>query len=247
MQPRRVDDWGGRMSLVLNGTRRPGAAARGLSLVELMVGITVGLFVVAAAATLVAGQLGDNRRLLIETQVQQDLRATVDIISRQLRRAGATTEAVAQGGLADTTGTPGSKLDYTVVSPAVGSNDQVSFGYFLNANANTVSYKLDDEGIKVQLPQNGGLQDLTDRTSLKVTAFTITAKNFDSAVLACSNLCAGGGTACWPTVGMRSYLISVTAQARTDPTVVRSISSEVRLRNDVVRFNDAANPTKVCP
>lgn len=62
--------------------REGGARQRGLSLVELMVGITVGLFVVAAAATLVANQLSDNRRLLLETQVQQDLRATMDIITR---------------------------------------------------------------------------------------------------------------------------------------------------------------------
>ncbi|MBL0296208.1 MAG: hypothetical protein IPQ21_03185 [Betaproteobacteria bacterium] len=53
-----------------------------------MVGITVGLFIVAAAAMLVTTQLGDNRRLLLETQVQQDLRATADIITRELRRAG---------------------------------------------------------------------------------------------------------------------------------------------------------------
>ncbi len=52
---------------------------RGLSLVELMVGITDGLFVVAAAATLVANQLSDNRRLLLETQVPPHM---IDRISR---------------------------------------------------------------------------------------------------------------------------------------------------------------------
>ena len=61
---------------------------RGLSLVELMVGVAVGLFVVAAAALMASGQLSDNRRLLLETQLQQDLRATVDIVTRELRRTG---------------------------------------------------------------------------------------------------------------------------------------------------------------
>lgn len=220
---------------------------RGLSLVELMVGITVGLFVVAAAATVVAGQLGDNRRLLIETQIQQDLRASVDIISRQLRRAGATEALDAQNGMASTAGTPGSKLSYTTITPAVGASSEVVFGYFLNANADALSYKLDNESVKVLLPQGGGLQELTDRTSLKVTAFTITAKNMTSAVMPCPRLCAGGGQACWPTVGTRSYLIDLTAQARSDPSVIRTIRSEVRLRNDVVRFNDALNPLNVCP
>ena len=69
----------------------PGRARRrqrGLSIVELMVGMAIGLFVVAAASMLVVTQLSDNRRLTLETQVQQDLRATADIITRELRRAG---------------------------------------------------------------------------------------------------------------------------------------------------------------
>ena len=37
---------------------------------------------------LVSTQLSDNRRLMLETQVQQDLRASADIITRELRRAG---------------------------------------------------------------------------------------------------------------------------------------------------------------
>ena len=61
---------------------------RGLSLVELLVCIAVGMFVVASAAMLVSTQLNDNRKLLLETQVQQDLRAAADIITRELRRAG---------------------------------------------------------------------------------------------------------------------------------------------------------------
>ena len=72
-------------------TRAPGAwqrRQRGLSIVELMVGVAIGLFVVAAASMLVVTQLSDNRRLTLETQVQQDLRATADIITRELRRAG---------------------------------------------------------------------------------------------------------------------------------------------------------------
>ncbi len=61
---------------------------RGLSLVELMVGIAVGLFIVAGTVTLATSQLSENRRVLLETQVQQDLRAAADIIARDLRRAG---------------------------------------------------------------------------------------------------------------------------------------------------------------
>jgi type IV pilus assembly protein PilW len=38
---------------------------RGLSIVELMVGVAIGLFVVAGAAMLLSTQLSDNRQLLL--------------------------------------------------------------------------------------------------------------------------------------------------------------------------------------
>jgi prepilin-type N-terminal cleavage/methylation domain-containing protein len=62
---------------------------RGLSLVELMVGVVIGLIVVAAASMVMANNTVDSRRLVLEAQLQQDLRATADIITRELRRAGA--------------------------------------------------------------------------------------------------------------------------------------------------------------
>ncbi len=70
------------------------ALSRGLSLVELMVGITVGLFVVAAASVTMTGQLSENRQLMLDTQLQQDLRAAADIVTRELRRIGTMQNAV---------------------------------------------------------------------------------------------------------------------------------------------------------
>ncbi len=69
-------------------TRRRAALARGLSIVELMVGITISLFILAGATLVLTTQLDSNRRLLLEAQVQQDLRTAADMISRDVRRAG---------------------------------------------------------------------------------------------------------------------------------------------------------------
>ena len=62
--------------------------SRGISLVELMVGIAVGMIVVAGASVMLVNQVNEHRRLMLETQVQQDLRASADLILRELRRAG---------------------------------------------------------------------------------------------------------------------------------------------------------------
>src|SRR5688572_15814717 len=84
-------------------TRRPRTAAagrcearamndrshqNGLSLVELLVGLALGLFVVAVAATLLAAQTPEQRRLAAEQRLMQDLRTATDVVTRDLRRAG---------------------------------------------------------------------------------------------------------------------------------------------------------------
>lgn len=43
---------------------------RGFTIVELMIGIAVGLFVVSGAALMFTSHLDDNRRLILETQIQ---------------------------------------------------------------------------------------------------------------------------------------------------------------------------------
>ena len=69
-------------------TLRPCRLIRGLSIVELMIGVTISLFILAGATLVLTSQMGDNRRLLLEAQMQQDLRTAADMISRDIRRAG---------------------------------------------------------------------------------------------------------------------------------------------------------------
>ena len=218
----------------------------GMSLVELMVGIAVGLFIVAAATTLMANQLSDNRRLLVETQIQQDLRASMDIITRQLRRAGALDILQAQSGLATATGVGGVRSTFTTVTPASVASSDVGFAFYRNAgDQGPYGFKLEANGIKSLT--GAGWQELTDINVMKVTAFSVTPVPVSSSTLACPKLCADLTAACWPQLVVRDYTVTITAEAKNDATVRRSMTSRVRLRNDWVRFNDAANPNAVCP
>ena len=61
---------------------------RGMTVVEIMVGLAVGLFVLLAGAGILATFSGADRRMLLETRLLQDLRATSDTITRDIRRAG---------------------------------------------------------------------------------------------------------------------------------------------------------------
>jgi type IV pilus assembly protein PilW len=63
-------------------------AQRGISIVELMVGLTVGLIVLAGAMALFVNNTVNSRHMLVEARLNQDLRAVADLITRDVRRAG---------------------------------------------------------------------------------------------------------------------------------------------------------------
>jgi type IV pilus assembly protein PilW len=211
---------------------------RGLSLVEMMVGLAVGLLVVAGATMVVTTQLGDNRRLLLETQLQQDLRASADIITRDLRRAGAFgLDSTARSTLWVPTAAPASN-PYTGATPASGvTATEVSYNYYRNAGSPTAyGFRLNEDGV-VQSLMGNFFQDLTDARVMTVTAFNVTTRDGPAQQTPCPKLCPGlalPATACWPTVTVRDFIIDITAQSVVDPAVQRSLSTSVRVRNDIV-------------
>ncbi len=224
----------------------------GLSLVELMVGITVGLFVVAAASLLMSTQLSENRRLLTETQLQQDLRTTADVIVREARRAGYTGEAeksVANVLMAE----PVLNSRYGKLDLTAGQSGSITYDYKRPDNApGPYGYKLEAGVIKSNLP-NAGWQELTDKNILAVDAFTISLKSSTPIVLACAKDCPPAGVGqsadwCWPTLTVRDLTITITGHSVIDPAVTRTVLSRVRLRNDLLQFRaqDPSSP-KACP
>jgi type II secretory pathway component PulJ len=217
---------------------------RGLSLVELMVGIALGLFVVAGASLVVSTQLGENRRMLLETQIHQDLRATADIITRELRRAGTVRDLAAlqrvwfAGGPPPAAQTGGAVIVSGGVDTAevcysyhrIAGADNQPLGYRHVAATGTLG-----GGIQSRLAA-GGWQDLTDRNTLNVTAFRV-QQNVSAELVAMPSECppgAAGLAQCVSQLRVRDLLIEIEGEARTDATVRRSVSSRVRLRNDLV-------------
>ena len=63
------------------------ARQRGLSLVELMIGLTVGLIVLSGILGLLSGHLRGNSELIRTTRLNNELRGTMDLVVRDLRRA----------------------------------------------------------------------------------------------------------------------------------------------------------------
>jgi type IV pilus assembly protein PilW len=222
---------------------------RGLSLVELMVGISVGLFIVAGTVTLATSQLSENRRVLLETQVQQDLRATADIIARDLRRAGRQSDNdallnVAQPPpLAPPAANP---LAAVTIGGAEDSAD-LSFSYLQPSGITAAGFQRDAARGTIRMRIGGNWQDLTDPNALEVTAFDVETLAGPAAPLRlpCPRLCPDGTEDCWPTLQVRELLVSIAGRARSDPNVAHQVTTRVRLRNDALNFNNGG--AGVCP
>jgi type IV pilus assembly protein PilW len=201
---------------------------------------------------LVVTQLGDNRRLLLETQVQQDLRAALDIVVRDLRRARYWDQSWRGVALPDDPAsvTP-NPYGPPEVTGATGSN-VVRYSYRRDT-VTSFGFRLQN-GVLQSLMGDGSWQALTDGEVLRVTAFSIeldrtnATANDTVQVLPCVRECADGSTDCWPTTRVQQLIVTVTAAAVADPAFVRTVSAGVRLRNDSPDIDPGLAATgRTCP
>lgn len=218
-------------------------AQRGLSLVESMIGLAIGLFVVGIALTGLASQLGENRRQLLHTQLQQDLRAVIDLVTRDLRRAGHADPVLDGLWLADRPqqqpqANPWRELDLAVASAPVWR--------YARGGEQVSSLSLDG-GIVYRRFGSAPRQPMTDRQAVAVTVLSVTMAPGSPVVhtLACPALCDDGSQACWPQVSVRELQIVVEGRSAADAAIVQRLSSRVRLRNDAIGFRTADG--RVCP
>lgn len=224
---------------------RPGNGLRrhGLSIVELLVGVTIGLFILAGATVVMSTQLGDNRRMLLEAQVQQDLRAVLDIVVRDVRRAGYWAQAwnnVWQPDAAQAMRNPYNNLT-TETDSVLYDRSQDESGAALGTDNNvvdddeTVGFRHNADARTVEMRIGNSWQTLTDPAVLSVTQFSIAVRS-RSVPLPCGALCPPGPTLASNVLCLqvRDVVVTIVANAVHDSSVSRSASSDVRLRNDVL-------------
>ena len=125
---------------------------------------------------------------------------------------------------------------------------EIQYRYVRAAGAQgPYGFKISDGKIKSYFANGGGWQDLTDGNTLVVDTFSITPKlineptpgGTDPQKMPCPKMCPDGSTDCWPTVLVRDFEIFISGHAKTDSTVVRSVRSTIRVRNDEPQINTA--------
>jgi type IV pilus assembly protein PilW len=218
---------------------RGGPAARGLSIMELLIGIAVGMIVISGAAMLFARNLSGSKLLLAESRLNEDLRNAADLLTRDLRRAGYWGNAIkgtqAIGAGAITTANP--------YSDSTASAQQVDYRFSrevdvpendaLDPSSEQFGFRLHDKAIQMQVGTDNW-SDITDKTSVEITTFTVTP-TVTSVSLgdACPNACLPGQPNC-PTATVRSYAVLLHGVSVRDSGLQRTLRSTVRVRNDQV-------------
>lgn len=228
---------------------------RGLSIIELMVGIAVGLFIVGGATKMFVEYLNSSRNSMLGVRLNQDLRVAADLVARDLRRAGfwrssasgvwsSTTTSVLPNPY-NTVATPSNGITYsydkggntTVTTVAALEN----FGFMLNTSTGTLQARLGDNVY----------QDITDPNTVRITAFTVTSgstvtgavlnpvelyQNCPCLVKASCTLAdfqvGGSRYATRPLLTIQMYNVTIAGESRNDTTAKRQITETVRVRND---------------
>lgn len=212
----------------------------GVSMVELLIGITIGSFIVGASLTTLLAHLREIRSLTSQNRLMQDLRTATDLMARDLRRVGYWGAAGMGVWQAAGTSSPASAPTnpYTAVAT---SSTSVTFRYSRDATENNVvdsneqfSYRLRNGVLELQLG-NAPWQAMTDATTMKVTRFSITpAEDRHSLAGSCATPCSGADLSCPPQLLVRSLVVTLGAQSTEDRAIEHSLHTRVHLPNDTV-------------
>lgn len=225
------------------------ARQRGLSIIELLVGATVGLIVVAGASAVYLNSSRGGIDSQRQMRLTQEVRAAVDIMAQDVRRSGYWSGAVAGGtnpfmlrtaggNATDLYASNGCMLysyDATFIAAntpnAVDGND--FFGFRRNAATSTLQLLPDNSGLANTAADCGNLntwQNLTDPAAINVTAAAMT---ITYSCLSTAGAVTTGAVPCATTgdIETRRVTIAIEAQHASDEDIRTAISETVLLPN----------------
>lgn len=190
------------------------ANQRGISLVELMVSLSIGVLLMLGLTTFMSGTVVNNASSIKTIQFNQEMRAAMTLMIRDIRRAGYwgspnyTTGSLSGVGYGTTYSNPFANVD--------------------TGTAGCILYRYDKNNSGTTSSTCGGDSDwapLTSTNNLKVTSLSFSET--DSAPVYTN------GTSSGPNIKVRYVTITLTAQCATDGKIRQTLQETIRLGNDL--------------
>ncbi|NVZ11334.1 prepilin-type N-terminal cleavage/methylation domain-containing protein [Allochromatium humboldtianum] len=194
----------------------------GFSLVEMMVGLAVGLIMLAGLISFFVVYNKTNFDLLKAIQLEQEMRATLDFISRDIRRVGYWDDAHEDIGDEDycplgyysacpTGATPIPRFTITT--------GQILYSYDSDMDGAPEDYGFRRNGSVIEYLNTSWIP-LTESSRTNYSTFTITPTVRSVALSGTTHL------------QIRELLVSLSANATGDPSISRNLIETIRIRND---------------
>lgn len=204
----------------------------GFSLIELMVALVAGLIVIGAVLSFVVTTVRSNTQTTQATRVMQELRTSMGLISRELRRAGYNQNAI------DSVGTNSTSTVFTAITTNL-ADDCIVVAYDRGGTPGSVDVG-ESRGFRrivrngVGLLQaslessaascaSGSWVDLTDPQTLNITAFSAIPTNTTVAVTGAD-------------LAVRNVQLTLRGESLGPNPIAREISNRIRVRADCVDF-----------
>lgn len=198
-------------------------AQRGFTLIELMVSMVIGLIILAGVIGMFVSMVKSDNDYLKSVRLNQELRAAMSLITRDIRRAGANRTAAT-----DSPANPFSVAGGTRLT--IAANQQgvliscLTYSYDANDTSNELfGYRHDSTTGSVETRADGaacnanGWSTITDDNLVDITALTFV----DTTVTEVG-------------INIRQITVTLSGRLRRDNTVIRALTETVRLRNDEV-------------
>jgi prepilin peptidase dependent protein B len=208
----------------------------GLTLVELMISLSLSLFLITIAMSLWTGQQRENKSLLSEARLLQDLSTVLQGISRNVRRSGYWPQAhlVLSESASAVPQNPYTPLRWQTAPASTGLQ------FFVKReveNPPEVTFEL-DQGVlrqRIGLLQTHRRQALTDPEVIHISRFEIIPQ-IERVPLAehCPGVCEDVTAAC-PSLMVRGLSLRIEGHLTRQPSIHRQLSSYIRLRNDEIQ------------
>ena len=203
---------------------------QGISLVEMMIALALGMIVVGAAMAIYVSAFSANSTQMRMSRLNNDLRSVMTQITRDLRRAGYHNWSLAthasRNYLTNPQATPtitasASTTQYDEDSNSAAANSEIYAFQWADTDGDTIN-----DTIQARIG-SGGWTNLTDPDVIRITNFVIT-NNSPAAI---------NPTGAVAAITIPVYAIEITGQLVADATIQRSIRETVRARNPIVVAN----------
>lgn len=209
--------------------------AIGVTFIELMVALVISSILFIALIALFASYLAHYNKVLKENIFNQQMQATMDFISNEVRRAGYWGNAESDIGSAQNNNpfmsSGGTDVSIPVSSCILFSYDQnndqtlpnISSGY----DDERYGFRLNNQAVQARPPgapfncgaSGAAWENVTDPNIVNITNlnFSLTQTTVSSGAKA---------------LVMRSVNITLTGQMVSDPTITKTLTQHIRIRND---------------